>query len=247
MQDLQLVSLWEAPKEKDSYVYFHDHQCYELVYYTKGKGRTKIGDTDYYFTENSFTLIPPGVLHDEIHIESGHVICLEFRGQGIVLPACQQDSFGGVLKVLQELFYEIRHQRYGYKEMIGVKLNELILNIHRSSHAGSNEKNLEYAVNYLRENYRDKVVLSECAKQLHISYDYFQHKFKAYTGVSPRRFLIERRLEAAVKMLENTQLPCTEIAWRAGFSTSAQFSALFRREKGISPLQYQKKCRLSKH
>ena len=36
---------------------------------------------------------------------------------------------------------------------------------------------------------------------------------------------------------------CTEIAYRCGFSNSAQFSAIFKREKGLSPQQYRKTAR----
>ncbi|MBO4976774.1 MAG: AraC family transcriptional regulator [Lachnospiraceae bacterium] len=42
------------------------------------------------------------------------------------------------------------------------------------------------------------------------------------------------------QMLLNKTLSCTEIAYRCGFSNSAQFSAMFKREKGISPYQYRK-------
>jgi len=86
-------------------------------------------------------------------------------------------------------------------------------------------------------------VLSDCAKQLNLSYDYFQHKFKAITGCSPQQFLIKQRLKASKKLLKEGELNCTEIAFRCGFSTSAQYSALFKKEYGSSPLQYQKENR----
>lgn len=245
MQDIQLVSLWNAPKGKDTQVFFHEHNCYELVYYSYGDGNTVIGETSYHFNEGNFAIIPPSVRHDEVHFEDGHVICLGFQGGNLDFPVFSKDTHGIVSKILKELLQEIRYQAYGYRDMISVKLNELCLHILRCGHIATDEKNLEYAVNYLTENYWEKIVLADCAKQLNISYDYFQHKFKEKTGYSPRQFLLARRLQASKQLLENSRLSCTEIAYRCGFSTSAQFSLLFKREVGMSPLQYQKKYRLA--
>ena len=73
---------------------------------------------------------------------------------------------------------------------------------------------------------------------MNISYDYFQHKFKELTGFSPQQFLLNQRLLAAKELLQNSRLSCTEIAYRCGFSTSAQFSMLFKTHLGMSPLAF---------
>ena len=125
--------------------------------------------------------------------------------------------------------------------MISLKLNELFLYVERSERPSINEKNFEYVINYIQETYHDKIVLSDCAKQLNISYDYFQHRFKEITGRSPRQFLINRRLTASKELLLHSKLSCTEIAYRCGFSTSAQYSAIFNKAFGLTPMQYRKK------
>ena len=122
--------------------------------------------------------------------------------------------------------------------MIQVKLNELYLHIIRDHNTLSEEKSFEYIINYIKENYHEKMILSNCAKQLHLSYDYFQHKFKKITGYSPQQFLVKQRLLASEKMLRNSELNCTEITYRCGFSTPAQFSSLFKREYNLTPLQF---------
>ncbi|MBQ8143763.1 MAG: helix-turn-helix transcriptional regulator, partial [Butyricicoccus sp.] len=96
-------------------------------------------------------------------------------------------------------------------------------------------------IHYIEENYHEKIVLAECARQLNLSYDHFQHKFKALTGLSPKQYLTRQRLSAAKNLLLSGTLSCTEIAQRCGFSTSAQFSALFKKEFGCAPTQFQKR------
>ena len=95
-------------------------------------------------------------------------------------------------------------------------------------------------INYISENYYNKIQFKNLAKQLNFSYDYFQHRFKQLTGFSPQQFLIEKRINAAENMLKENDLNCTEISYRCGFSNSAQFSAIFKQKKGITPLQYRK-------
>lgn len=240
-ENISLVSIWDAPKHKGEPIGFHDHQCYELVYYEKGRGTTTLRDKTYTFTESTYTVIPPHLFHNEHHQIDGHVICLTFQGEFPSLQSFGRDDSGVIRRLLHTLLAEIREQRYGYQTVLQTSLHTLLIHVLRSRHNSSGEKNLEYVVNYLQENYREKIVLSDCAKQLNISYDYFQHKFKERTGLSPRSFLLHCRIDAAKRLLSSGTLGCTEIAYRCGFSTSAQFAMLFKREVGVSPLQYHKK------
>lgn len=118
----------------------------------------------------------------------------------------------------------MQQQHFGYKDMFTIKLNELIISIARNKMNSPNTKNLEYVINYIDENLHEHINLSDCAKQLNLSYDYFQHKFKKITSLSPQQYLIEQKLIAAEKMQRSGTLSCTEVAYRSGFSTSAQFS-----------------------
>ena len=124
--------------------------------------------------------------------------------------------------------------------MLVIKLNELILNIIRIENTIIDTKNFEYIINYIRENFHEHINLSDCAKQLNISYDYFQHKFKALTGYSPQHFLMEQRLLASKEMLKKGAYNCTEIAYLCGFCTSSQFSAMFKKRYSITPMQFKK-------
>ena len=242
MLDLKLFSIWKGRKPKNSYVNFHSHNYYELVYYSYGNGKTKIGNDEYAFSDGSFALIPPYVSHVERHQSDAEVICLIFFGCPDLAQSFGKDSFNTIHAIMKSLFYEAKNQDFGYRDMINIKLNELYMNILRNKKTHTVEKNSEYVINYLKENFHEKIVLSDCAKQLNLSYDYFQHKFKKITGYSPQQFLLKQRLIASEGMLQSGNLSCTEIADHCGFSTSAQYSALFKKEYGLTPLQYRKRA-----
>lgn len=240
MQNLQLISAWKATKTKSTYINYHSHEYYELVYYLSGSGKTEIGGKMFPFSDNSFALIPGNTEHDELHDSDSEVICLIFSGIDDLQLGFFKDYSHTIYKILNELLYEVNKQTYGYKEMLVIKLNELMLNIIRIENNINDTKNFEYIINYLRENFYEHINLLDCAKQLNISYDYFQHKFKAITGYSPQQFLMEQRLLACKKLLKESDYNCTEIAYRCGFCTSAQFSGMFKKRYGITPLQFKK-------
>ena len=243
MKITELFSIWEVNKEKNTYVYPNSHSYYELVYYPHGRGVATIGGTTYPFTPNTFFIIPPNIVHDETRHSDCTILCLSFSCHNGSSQVSQYvDGSLIIYKILKEILKESIEQPFDYQKMIDAKLNELLVQIKRLTNSNfTTSKNFEYIINYIKENYHEKIQLSSCAEQLNISYDYFQHKFKKLTGYSPQNFLLEQRLNASKELLKNSDHNCTEIAYQCGFSTSAQFSMLFKKRYGLCPKDYAKK------
>ena len=235
---MAMASIWQAKKEAGHYVGEHTHKYYELVFYIRGAGVSHIEGNPYRYTENTYFLMPPYTRHDDFNQTEAEVICLEFSHSEPLPLLTGNYRTGALHRLLRELLNEASEQSYGYREMCFAKITELCVLLLREQNNISRGKDLEYMVNYIAENYHEKICLADCAAQLNVSYDYFQHAFKKKTGVSPQAFLLLSRLEAAKDCLRESKLNCTEIAYRCGFSTSAQFSALFKRQYGITPLRY---------
>ena len=110
----RLISIWEAPKAKNTYVAFHSHGYYELVYYPAGSGVTTIGGAAHAFCERSYAVIPPAYAHDERHYADGAVICLLFDADVAFKTGIRKDALGNVQRLLREMLNEAQSQRYGY-------------------------------------------------------------------------------------------------------------------------------------
>lgn len=65
--------------------------------------------------------------------------------------------------------------------------------------------------------------------------------FKAKVGVSPGRYIRDRRLQAAQILLQGTNLPVGEIAGKCGFPELTSFIRFIRENLGCSPLVYRGK------
>lgn len=239
MQKTRFDFIWTRERTKDSYIPLHQHKYYELVYYPHGAGITNIDDKEYRFSSNTFAIIPPNTFHDELHLANSEVICLGFSYTHQFDYNFHLDATRSILKLLKEILHESTEQALGYQQMISNKLEELFIQIQRiQTPKNTSAKSFDHIINYLEENYHEKIQLSSFAEQLNISYDYFQHKFKEITGNSPQQFLLEQRLNAAKTLLITEHFSCTEITYRCGFSTPAQFSMLFKKKYGVSPKKF---------
>lgn len=68
-----------------------------------------------------------------------------------------------------------------------------------------------------------------------VSETHFAHSFKLAFGVPPHRYLLTRRIERAVALLRDTDLPITEIALRTGWESLGTFGRTFRDITGKNP------------
>jgi transcriptional regulator GlxA family with amidase domain len=68
-----------------------------------------------------------------------------------------------------------------------------------------------------------------------VSPAHFARSFKQAFGLPPHRYLLSRRIERAVAMLRDTDLPVTEIAAQTGWSSLGTFGRIFRDITGDSP------------
>lgn len=80
------------------------------------------------------------------------------------------------------------------------------------------------------------VSLTRLADEVGLSVHHFVRVFKASFGVTPHRYVQERRLQAAVRELrESRGRPIAVIAIDCGFSSQAHMTALMRQRFGVTP------------
>lgn len=70
-----------------------------------------------------------------------------------------------------------------------------------------------------------------------VSEAYFARQFKEAFGLPPHRYLLTRRIERAIALLRDTDLPVTEIAYRTGWNSLGTFGRIFRDITSMNPGQ----------
>ena len=68
-----------------------------------------------------------------------------------------------------------------------------------------------------------------------VSAAHFARAFRQAFGVPPHRYLLARRIERAVALLRDTDLPVTEVAFRTGWKSLGTFGRVFHDITGEAP------------
>ena len=97
------------------------------------------------------------------------------------------------------------------------------------------------AAERLNTEYPDKISVSSLAKDFGYNPDYFSHVFKETFGVSPQKYVINKRIAAAKHLLLTTDKSVSEIALSCGFSDPLYFTRMFSKETGAAPSVFRKR------
>lgn len=82
------------------------------------------------------------------------------------------------------------------------------------------------------------------AERARMSERTFARVFHAELGTTPARFVEVARVEAARRLLQESDLPSKQIAWRAGFGKDEAMRRAFHRHLRVSPSDYRARFRL---
>jgi AraC family transcriptional regulator len=106
---------------------------------------------------------------------------------------------------------------------------------------GLTAKQVRQAQNTMLSALDKSVPLRALAEAAHLSSSHFCRAFKQSTGMSPHRWMREKRLERARRLVADHRMTLTEIAFALGFASLGHFSASFKRATGLTPSQYRRR------
>lgn len=91
---------------------------------------------------------------------------------------------------------------------------------------------------YLRENFRERITLSDIGQVTFFSPVYCDAVFKEDVGTSIIDYVLTLRIEESKRLLVEGGVEMKEIAEMTGFGTGNYFSRVFKRRVGCSPTEY---------
>lgn len=100
---------------------------------------------------------------------------------------------------------------------------------------GLSNRSLARAIDYINDNLHRKLRLEEIAGAANMSPHHFARFFKKETGLPPYRYVVQKRVERARRLVANTEMNLAEVARTVGFSSQSHLTSHFRRLLGVSP------------
>jgi len=250
---------------------YHDHDFTEFTYILSGKGRYHVEGIMYDVEAGDIIMCNPGVKHQNILVNPKEPTVEFFAGftnfhfknmppnsiilrDGSYIMHTKAETKQEISKHCYEMIAENEASKVGKYFMLKAHLMQILLLIIRditevteNNQKGCNFEsyNKSYAVkkiiNYLNENYENKISLDQIAHNMYLSPVYISKIFKEETGESPINYLIKIRLEKARDILMTSDSGSIKnIANSVGYDDVYHFSKLFKKYYGISPLYYKK-------
>ena len=94
---------------------------------------------------------------------------------------------------------------------------------------------------YIDKNYTNEIKLSQLAAIMNISTMYFSNYFKQVFNVSPKQYILSKRLSEAQRLLLESEMSIKEIAYAVGFENESYFSEFFSQKVGIPARKFRQR------
>ena len=149
----------------------------------------------------------------------------------------------------QSLFTYFQDSKPPSKALLRLKFEELIVTILTS---GNNNELSEYLAKVhlaqhpslqeiMENNYSRHLSMSEFARMSARSLSTFRRDFMKLYGISPGKWIKEKRLQLSRHLLEVSPNNIAEVAFESGFSSRTHFIRCFRERFHLSPHQFRQK------
>lgn len=244
----------------------HCHSEYEVVYVVDGHGKEFIGDSVRAYQEGDLVLIGPYLPHlylsDSPASENNNcrILLLPAQMENIQeyanIYAVLKNSSRGVCFHSRATKNEVLQMMDALEELNGInrllmlfrlldrlgRTNSITListlkynNPLKEYHA---EDPVSQIFSYLINYHRQEISLENIAASVHMNPTSLCRYFKQRTGKTLFQCLTEIRVEYACKLLGNSNLTVSQIAWQSGFRNQAHFNKQFRIITGQTPTEY---------
>lgn len=231
----------------------HTLEQNELIFHFSGYATVFFNDLVLETKPNTIRFLPQGktTRYDVCRHERGECIDVFFStdrpisGQAFVINVSQGEKLASLFKRLFTTWVS-RNDGY-YFESVSL-LYRIFAEMQKKDFApGLHTKKIEPALamihnDFLKANISIKALADACA----IGESYFQKLFKEIHGISPKKYIIQLKINHACDLLRSERYSVRQIAELCNFQDIYFFSRQFKEYMGITPTQFAKKYRSSK-
>lgn len=235
----------------------HNNRPYHgLVFNRKGKNAEYIFSNGFTLKvhENSLFYLPKGSSYKVItHTEGDGCFAINFD----VLNNIDIEPFSVKIQNTEQIISNFKKSVDAFRKSsnhsnltIMKNLYDIILLLKKEYEKGytPNEKTalIKPALDMINANYyKNDLSVEELSGICGISVAYFRRIFTEKFGVSPKEYIINRRIAYAKKLLLSKQFSVSEVAEMCGYYEPCHFSREFSKRIGVSPNKYGRTVKLN--
>jgi len=103
------------------------------------------------------------------------------------------------------------------------------------------ERALAPAISYIQQHFTDKITEEQMACLCHMRPFQFSRSFRKHCGITFQEFVQRTRIDEAMRLLRNPNMPVLDIALSVGFRDQSYFTRVFKKHTGMAPTTYRDK------
>ncbi len=89
-------------------------------------------------------------------------------------------------------------------------------------------------ISYIQQSFTREISLKELGEQFHLSEKYVSQYFKEHFHITLSKYVTYLRLEHAKQLLQNSDIPVTEVAMLSGYQNVSYFIRSFKNIRSVS-------------
>lgn len=248
----------------------HMHKDFEVNLVLDGSITVITAVEEITLKENDFFVINPYVSHEIKSTDSSLIISLQVSPAFFAqyypqiedvefdLSAFHSEQESGICRQIRTILFDLAAAYYQKKDFAPVRcallINQLflcLLNTRKYHLIPQKEKAASLArktrmkkiMQYIDEHYKEKLLLSDIARQEQMNLYYLSHFFKEAFGTSFQSYIAKLRCEHARQLLLLTDYSLLDISLSCGFSDPKYFNRGFLAQYGYTPKDYRRNFR----
>lgn len=256
----KVLCVWRPPSAGPAAENCH-HEV-ELHYIKRGQGFYFIGRRKYPFANNHLVVIRSSEMHNAVsgatQVEKGSLFFSpSFLDQGGELDAVTGKCPRVMALAEKEatltevIFRSIAHETENrpplWEKVVRSEISLLLLLIRRAAARGKKPAHKNpltgKIIACLEKDFSRDISAGDIAARFYLSASRLDHVFREETGLTIRKYLLQRRIIEAKKLLcAHPGLKVSAVAARAGFRNFAVFNRSFKKVTGLTAANYRRTC-----
>ncbi len=148
-----------------------------------------------------------------------------------------------LFNILKEVYDESRADMPLRYSLISAKLTEFFIKAERIEGysfrtLAQTDMEMLDIMNYIDANITEGISLSSAAKKIGMSESKFSRRFFGMNGVSFKQYVIAKKIQHAVRLMETTSLKIIDVAMESGFDSISGFYEAFKKTIGTTPKNF---------
>ncbi len=239
----------------------HEHAYFQMIYFVSGSGSVYLEQQEYPIKPGSLLLVKPHTAHALNPSSLVKTLDLKFvvkdrwlRGRLMQASELHEENEPGISAQFDRIRHEGEHQGYLHRELCNLFLGEVLLHYLRddqsqeklctndhADHPLYGNRIVQQAAIFIREHYAEDCTLLQISRAVGKSDRHVRQHFKDVLGISPRRYLLQYRIQKAKNLIEYSGYSFKEIADKVGFKTVHHFTRAFHEVCGETPGAWRRK------